>query len=664
MHLSRLLALPLLAAFSTASLLAQDYFWFDDGGVITPAEGTVDQLDQIVIDYSACPGLDEGLNIGTGKGANWLISDDAQYDVTFTDDYQSHCLTIRVSNGPIVKAGDYRLDIPEGAFNVYGNASLINDAVTYRWTVSGANDVATPMLCLVSSYPAPDEVLSLPVEALTLTFDQEVTVTHSMFDAAGRITNLTSGGFIQLNIQADGNVLTLTRGSYSSTDYYAGQKYELQLFSDHIRSAADPSLSFPETVIPFSIAGGDDSEGLKVMTQIPAAGENIHNAGSVTFNMVLTDVDASKVSLVNEQGHVATLSTVGRDAESPRSLIFNIAPDEQLMRGTTYRLHLEAGAVTAGQYTNDVIDAAYWCIPQQMFAFTSDMADTTVPSFDGVTLIADGTEGLHLVGESTGIRVTGVSSNSGYVYAELAELTVGDEQQPDRLWLTFDRTITPELLAEGGAIYNSVKVIIPEATFADADSALNLQYEFVVYVIEPREIGPQTWTFNPADGAQIDQLGSPWYAEDENGARVTYYNLSFEVSGDNVYARIPDGSLLSLREAVTGSLVRDFGRNDVIGYNNRFSLELGQEAITDAGVYQLVIPAQAILLYSDPDFRTTPVHPDSDVIATWTVGHPELSIEAVRSNDGNDSPLLDLLGRPTTSHHGLRLRSGQIVLAD
>lgn len=646
MQYAPLRAIVLVAALSATSLSAQDYFWFDDGGIISPAEGTVDQLDLITIDYSACAGTDEGLNIGNGKGQDWIVSDAGTYSVTFTDDYQHHVLELRVVNGPIVKAGDYKLSIPEGAFNVYGNASLINDAVSYRWTVSGTNDVETPTLHLIDSYPAEGEALQLPVEALTLTFDQDVALSHSTFDAAGRISNLTSGGYIQLDIKAEGNVLRLSRGMYSSSDFYAGQQYELQLFAGHIFAAADPSLSLPETIIAFSVAGADDTEGLKVMTQIPTAGANIHNAGSITFNMPLTDVDASLVSLVNDLGHQAPLSYVGRDMESPRSLIFNIAPDTQLQPGTTYRLHLEAGAVTADTYTNEAMDAAYWCIPQPLFTFTSALADATVPCFDSVTLTAEAVEGIRLAGEEAAIRVTGVSSNAGYVYAELASLAIGEGSESDVVTLRFDRTITPELLEQGGAIYNSVKVVVPEGTFADADGRLNGTYEFVVYVIEPKEMGPQTWTFKPADGAEVDRLGSPWYGEEEDGTSCTYYNISFEVSGENVYARIPDGSLLTLRNTLDGKVEREFGRNDVIGRDNRFSLELGVDPVTADGVYQLVIPAEAIYLYSDPDFRTEPIHPEADVTATWTVGHPELSLDALRPEADALRPAFDLLGRP------------------
>lgn len=639
---------------------AQDYFWFDDGGVVSPAEGIVDQLDKIVIDYTHCAGTSDGLNIGTGKGQGWITSNAGNYNVTFSDDYNNHKLSITVVDGPIVKAGDYKLTIPEGAFNVYGNASLINDAVSYYYTVSGVNDVETPQLHIVSSYPTEGQALTLPVESLTLTFDQDVTVTHSVFDAAGRITNLTSGGFIQLNMKAEGNTVTLTKGSYSSSDFYAGQQYQLELYAGHIKAAADASVSLPETAISFSIASEDDTEGLKVMTQIPAAGENIHNAGSITFNMNISAVDKEKVSLVNENGHVAPLSTVGRDEQSQKSLIFNIASGTHLQGGTTYKLHLEAGAVTAGNYTNEEQDAAYWCIPREQFAFTADIASTTVPQFSQVSISAIDAGSVSLQGESSGIKVTGVSTNAGHVYAELAELSIETSGNDAVVTLSFDQTITPEVLAQGGAIYNSVKVVVPEGTFIDSEGRVNRQYEFIIYVIAEREMGEQTWTFKPASGSELDSLGTPWYGEDEEGNRQTYYNISFEVSGENVYARIPDGSKLYILETLSNTIAREFGRNDVIGYNNKFTLELGESAITDDGIYQLVIPAEAINLYSDSDCRTNPIHPDADVTATWTVGNPDLAIEAI-AIDRDPSAAYDLLGRKTSGRHGFSITRGHVA---
>lgn len=637
---SWILAMGMLASVETLS--AQEYFWFDDGGTISPAEGTVDLIDKIVIDYSGCAGTDEGLNIGTGKGTNWITSNSGNYSVTLADDYTNHKLTLMVANGPIVKAGDYKLTIPEGAMNVYGNASLINDAVSYYWTVSGVNDVETPVVKLVSSYPAADEVLQLPIDTLRLTFDQDVTVTHSTFDAAGRITNLTSGGFIQLNMKAEGNVIWMTKGSYSSSEFYAGQQYQLDLYANHIKSANDPSILFPETTISFSIAKADSTAGLMVMTQLPAAGENIHNAGSITFNKALTAVDKSKVTLVNEQGVVAELSTVGRDGESPKSLIFNIDPNAQLMGGTTYKLHLEAGAVWAGEETNEEMDAAYWCIPKGTFVFESSIANTSVPAFEQITMVAVEAQGIRLCGDSKEIKVTGVSTNADHVYAELAALALGSDEHAGLVELTFDKVITPELLAEGGALYNSVKVVIPQGSFCDESGRENRQCEFVVYVQEEKAIGEQTWTFNPASGSTVESLGFRRSAEDEGGVTY-YYEISFAVSGENVYARIPDGSVISLVNVGDGSVTRSFNRYDVLGYNNQFTLSLGDEPVTADGVYKLTIPAEAIYLYSDAGCRTAPVHPSEDVVATWTVG-AGAGIELV---DAERAPAVcyDLMGR-------------------
>lgn len=651
----------LLAALmlGATTLSAQNYFWFDDGGTITPEEGTVDQLDKIVIDYSQCAGTSEGLNPSNGSGSNWITSDNGSYSVTYQDDYNNHRLTLTVTGGPIIKAGDYKLSIPEGAFNVYGNANMVCDAVSYYWTVNGSKDLGEAAgLNIVSSYPAQGEEISLPVNEFILTFDQDVTVTHSAFDAAGRITNLTSGGYIQLNMKAEGNVITLTKGSYSSSDFMAGQKYELELYAGHIKATADPSITLPATSIAFSVASGEDTGALQVMAQIPAAGENIRNAGSVTFNMNLTAVDKSKVSLVNENGHQAELSTVGRDGESPRSLIFNIATGVQLQGNTTYRLHLEAGAVTAGEYVNEEMDAAYWCIPVDLFTLSSEMANTAVPALSTFEFTSEAQISNTFNYEKVQlIKVTGVSTNADHVYAKLASLHIVNEQ----VTLTFDKTITPQMLAEGGAIYNSVKVVIPEGVFTAVDGRQNKQTEFIVYVIEEKEIGTATWTFNPASGTQVERLGSPWYGEDDNGNRLTYYNITFEVSGENVYVRIPDGSLLYLQETQSGRTVMNFERNSVIGYNNRFSLEFGEEAITEAGYYELVIPAEAINLYSDAGCQTNPVHPAEAVTANWIVGEPD-DIEFIGNDLQPAAITYDMQGRRAESNEGLHIANGKVIL--
>lgn len=659
---SYIAAIASLLVVGTTSLSAQDYFWFDDGGTITPAEGTVDQLDQIVIDYTNCEGTANGLNIGTGKGSNWITSANGNYSVTFTDDYANHQLKMTVVDGPIVKAGDYKLSIPEGAFNVYGNTSLINDAVSYFWTVSGNNDLGdAPRVELIESYPADGQTISLPISALTLTFNQDVTVSHSVFDAAARISNLTSGGYIQLNIETEGNVVTLTKGSYSSSDFMAGQQYELEIYAGKIKSASDPDASLPPTTIGFSIAKDDNSEGLQVMAQIPAAGENIHNAGSVTFNMNLTSIDAEKISLVNENGHLAPLSSVGRDSQAPKALIFNIDPNTHLQGNSTYKLHLEAGAVTAGNYTNETMDAAYWCIPTEQFSFTSEMAGRAVPEFQDMVIFTEATE-LEVTGDVNAIKVIGVSTNSDHVYAELADFAFCKCTDATHIALSFDKLITPALLAEGGAIYNSVKVVIPEGTFTDEMGRHNKGSEFIIYVIEEKEIGEQTWTFNPADGSRVDQLGFPWTSEDGDGNKVTYYNISFSVSGENVFVRIPDGSLIYLRNTVSDEIVHSFQRNDAIGYNNKFTLELGDAAITEPGYYQLVIPAEAINIYSDAGCQTNPIHPAEDVTASWIVGDPEASLRFMTVDDA-DALTFDLMGRKATnSSTGLHIINHSVQL--
>lgn len=636
---------------------AADRFYFDSDATVTPSSVTIDQLDQVIIDYSHCAGTDEGLNPASGKGTGWITCPDGtRRDVTFSDDYRMHRLTIKVTGDPIVRAGSYYLHIPQGVFNVYGNAQLQNEEATFLYIVSGANDRGDDgELHLLESYPAQDQAVSLPLEAITLTFDRDIAVRHSAFDAAGRITNLTEGGYIQLSMKTDGPVLSITRGTYSSTDFIEGQQYQLELYADRIRSAADETVTFPAMTLTFSIAKADDDEQLlKVVSQIPAAGENIRNAGNITFNHNITAVDKDKVRLVNEHGHEARLSTVGRDTQAPRALIFNIDSDEHLQASTTYRLHLEAGAVSAGSLTNEEMDAAYWCIPVEHFAFTSDLANRAVPSFQTIVLDSDA-DGISRNGQGEGICVTGVSTNQDHVYALLADCGIDGQQ----VTLTFDRLLTPEVLAEGDAIYNSVKVVIPEGTFIDAEHRINRHTEMIIYIFETGEIGSQTWTFYPANGTQVKQLGKAVIGTDADDNPVTTYSLSFEVSGENVHVRIPDGSLLSIRDITTGDVVRTFLRNDIIGSRNSFSLDLGAEPITEDGYYQLVIPADAIFIHSDPNYLTQAIHPDADVTAHWTVGEPA-GIEAIVTDHVITAPAYDLMGRPSR-RQGLRIQGGRLI---
>lgn len=654
------ITLALIAfAASSSDLVAQDYFWFDNGGTITPAEGTVDQLNQIVIDYSHVAGTEDGLNPSNGSGDRWITSSNGSYSVNFQDDYANHQLTLTVVDGPIVKAGDYKLSIPEGAFNVYGNAKLVCDAVSYYWTVNGSQDMGdAAQLHIVESYPAEGQTIDLPVTGLSLAFDQEVTVSHSTFDAAGRITNLTSGGYIQLNMDVDGNVLTLTKGAYSSSDFMAGQKYELELYAGHIKSAADPDITLPATTIAFSVAGDVDDSLLKVMAQIPAAGENIRNAGSVTFNKTLTKVDASKVTLVNELGHHAALSSVGLDGESGKSMIFNISPDEHLQGSTTYRLHLDAGAITAGDLVNEETDAAYWCIPVELFALTSTVAGTAVPEFCSITVIpesdyVDYNEAFDL----NSIVVTGVGSNSDHVYANFLEITITNNKT---ITIDFDHTITPEVLDEGGALYNSIKVVIPEGAFCDQAGRLSKHTELIIYIIGEKEVGTATWNFSPAAGSHLERLGTPWYGEDENGSPLTYYNIAVEVTGQDVWVRIIDGTRLYIRDVEADTVAFQFERNSVVGFDNRYSFEMGHHCITADGVYELVIPAEAIFMYSDQGCLTSPVHPYEAVTARWVVGHPE-SIEQVINDTATESQQsFDLYGHPQQQPKGLHVVQGSV----
>ena len=637
---------------------ADNRFYLDTDASIAPAELRVDQLDEFVIDYSRCPGTEEGLNPANGKGTGWIICpDNSRRDVTFTDDYRAHQLRIKVDGDPIVQAGNYRLHIPQGVLNVYGSQNIVNEEATFLYIVSGANDRGEDgQLHLLSSYPAQGATVELPLNAITLNFDRDVTMRHSAFDAAGRITNLTSGGYIQLSVQVEGPMVTITRGNFSSTDFIEGQQYELEIYEGRIKAADDPTIVFPALTLGFSIAKDEDAqEALKVVAQIPAAGQNIRNAGSITFNRDITAVDASKVKLVNENGHEAKLSTVGRDGEAPRSLIFNIDPSEHLQGNTTYHLMLEAGAVMAGQVACQAMDAAYWCIPIERFSFTSEQANRAVPTFQSIVLSTDaaGITGTDLCHD---IRITGVATNQDHVYAQLADCRISGQD----ITLEFDRLLTPEILAEGEALNNSVKVVIPEGAFTDADKRVNRQTEMIIYILEAKEIGPQTWTFNPASGQKVKQLGKAFVGTDADDKPLTTYSISFTVSGENVYARIPDASPLYIVELQSGQRVHSFQRNDITGTRNSFSLELGDQAITADGIYQLVIPADAILLYSDANQLTEPIHPDADVTATWTIGDAA-AIQHVASDAVTAAPAYDLWGRPT-SGQGLRIQHRRIVV--
>lgn len=642
---------------ASASIIARqaaDRFFFDQGGIVSPADVVIDQLDQLVIDYTHCAGTDDGLNPANGRGQGWILCDDGTTrDVTYSDDYARHQLTIQVSGDPIVKAGIYRLRIPRGTFNVYGNARLINEEVTYLYVVSGANDRGDDgALHLVSSYPAQGQSVSLPLSAVTLNFDRDITVQHSAFNAAGIISNITEGGYIQLSMKTEGSQLIITRGAYSSTDFMEGQSYELEIYADRIKAADDPTVTLPGLTLAFCIAKAEEEEqALRVVSQIPAAGEIIRNAGSITFNRNVTAVDRSKFSLVNERGHVARLSSVGRDSEAPRAVIFNIDPETRLQSNSTYHLMLEAGAVTAGNVTCEAIDAAYWCIPVEHFTFTSELANRAVPSFQDITLTTDA-EGVE--GEGAGICVTGVSTNADHVYAELEQLSI----TPDGIALHFDHLLTPETLTAGGALYNSVKVVIPEGVFHDGEGRINRHTELIIYIIEEQEIGEQTWTFTPASGSAVKSLGRESRGADDEGNVLLSYYLQLSVTGTNVNVRIPDGSLIYMVELLTGQRVHDFQRNDITGTRNSFTLELGAEPITAPGIYQLVIPAEAIFIHSDANYLTLPIHPDEDVTAQWTVG--DVSAITTLTTPTNHQAW-DVMGRRTTHHEGLRIENGRVI---
>lgn len=636
---------------------ADNRFYLDAGSIVTPAEVCIDQLDQVVIDYTQCPGTDEGLNPASGKGTGWLLCPDGSTrDVTYSDDYRSHRLTIKVTGDPAVKAGEYRLHVPQGVFNVYGNAQMVNEEATFYYYVTGKNDRGDDgELHLLNSYPEPFQSVELPLSAITLTFDRDITVRHSIFDAAGRITNLSEGGYIQLAMNTEGPVLTITRGTYSSSDFIEGQRYQLEIFEGRIKSADDETVVFPAFTLDFSIVKTSDDNSLHVVAQIPATGESIRNAGSVTFNRNITKVDPEKVTLVNENGHHALLSSVGRDSQASRAMIFNIDSSTKLEANTTYHLMLEAGAVSSGNLTCEALDAAYWCIPIEHFSFDCPLQNHAVPSLQSLVLTTEA-EGISRNPEVEGICITGVSTNQDHVYAQLADYQIDGQD----LTLHFDRLLTPEVLAEGQAIYNSVKVIIPEGAFIDDSGCINRQTEMIIYIIEAEEIGEQTWTFNPASGSNVERLGYAFTTVDANDNPIVSYSISFEVTGQNVYVRIPDGTLLYIIEQTSGQIVRTFERYGVSGVSNRFTLDLGTEPITADGYYQLVMPAEAIYIYGDANYLTEPIHPDADVTALWIVGNPE-GIEAVHPDADDATSAIDLMGRKVAGAHGLRIKHNSII---
>lgn len=656
----RLTALTIIAASSISWASAQEYFWFDDGGTILPEEGTVDALSTIVIDYSGCQGTAEGLNPANGIGKGWITSDNGNYNVSWDDNYTKHQLTLTIEGGPIVKQGDYKLTIPEGSLNVYGNSKLVNDQISYWYTVNGSKDTGAPTaLTLVSSYPAEGETISLPVETLTMTFDQDITVSQSMFEPAGIITNLTSGGYIQLKMQTEGPVLKITKNqSYSSSDFMAGQSYRLDIYAGHVKSAADSKVTLPNTSISFKIAASESTNPLQVMAQIPAAGQNIRSAGSVKFNKSLTAVDSTKVSLANEKGHRVPLSFVGRDQESPMSLIFNIAEGTQLQPNTTYTLHLKAGAVKAGQFENDEGDVAYWCIPVSTFALNNDdPGETSVPEFSQMTVSAD-VEELTLAGQVSDIKVTGVMENAAHVYSVAKTCTVKGNQAV----IEFE-PVTVAMLEAGGALNNSVKVVMPQGMFVNSMGNESRAFNGIVYVIEEKEIGAQQWIFKPASGSTVEQLGTVSYAEEEDGTKVASYSIDFHVRGENVYANIKDASSIKLLDYNTGVTVRTFNKYDITTTGiNTFNLRLGDTSITEQGHYELIIPKESVNLHSDESMRTKAKHPLEDVSADWIVGQ-ESGIEQVEA-DAKRVMSVDLMGRRIgqQSLQGLKIENGRIMM--
>lgn len=629
--------LALVALMWCGSATAQTYFDFNDGVITPELETKVQKLDVITIDYGNCNATlaANGLNPSYGDGKGWLVGPDGKKrDVSYADDYDKHILTIRVTGEPIVVAGDYTLRIPEGAFKCYGNNNIVCDAARLAWTVDGTLDPNKPVD--TNSQFKVTDIKCTSADGFIITFNENIKqVKHNSFgmpedkcllydDAEGNESQNANAPKI------NGNIATVGKGW--GAQLISG--HHLTVYLQAQNWIGETGSLTGETIFKVTVDEGEALGEIIVGEYAPADAsprsslDNIIAKFEPTIRKI---VDKSLVTVENEHGHQLMLSSISLNSEgSSPAININLHEDNILEEGTTYSCHLKPGAALFGKSANEgvanteEIVFGKWNIKVSPLQLTLEPAgNSLVESLKTVTVSA--ASEMELVGDYHSITINGVMEYQVNTYATCES---AEKNADGSYTLTFDKEVTPEMLAEvepikgSSAQTDNVKVCIPEGTF-QSGIHMNANTQSIIVVRKHVEIGELEWSFNPAADSTVKALGIASVSEDEDGNKVVTFNIGISVAGENAYVRIADASEFQLLDEM-GASTTTFSQFDIVADGaNKWTLNLGSEQKKSSSEYTLIIPKESINIYNNAEFYGEPVQPEEDIEVTWFIEKEE-----------------------------------------
>ncbi len=476
-------------------------------------------------------------------------------------------------------------------------------------------------------------------DGVIITFSEDVKlVRHNMFSASETdkclmILNAATST-TPMNVgkpTVKGNIVTCPK-TYD-TNLVTGDVVTITLQPQNFVSVNDNTLG-GETVWKATVDAGKEVDPIKVILYSPTDGNRKSgtlNNITAEFSPSITNIlDKSLVVLKNENGHQLALSTVSLDSENLNgALNVNVHEDARGEEGTTYSLHILPGAIECGGAANEKeIVFGKWFTTITPITLTIDpVGNTILEELSTVTVSCEEGE-IELAGNASDITITGIMEYQVNTYATCTSIKKNADGSST---LTFDKTIKPGFENEVADIKTSqaskkdVKINIPAGTFKIGNRTNNKSQ--AIYTIQENIVlGKITWTFDPAAGSTVETLGVGSTVSDEDGTKTSYsINFTITEENNNLYVRIPDASSIKIYDEA-GKAVKSFEKYDVFGGgNNKFQLDLSTNPLTAVGPsakigeVTLIIPADAIFYYTDANYSSNPIHPETDIEVTWTL---------------------------------------------
>lgn len=496
-------------------------------------------------------------------------------------------------------------------------------------------------------------------DGIILTFSQDVRVSHNSFgQKCFNALNDNNASVRTLNAtpHTQGNVVTLVA---SWCNFVNGHNMYLELNPECFTTLDGETHLTGTTSFNFIMGDGADSEPITAVQVAPANGTLTHLGNiAVVFDPKISGIlDPAGFTVTNENGDALPILSVIVDKETPiPALNVNVDTERaELQGGTTYSLHIAPGALLCGTITNEkeLVYGKWYVKPQPLVLVTDPPHQRMLPEITEVTVSAENGGRIACTDLKTqNLRLTGIMDDQSIVLANVTKIT------PDRsgssITLTLDRPVNAQTLRAAGAIYDYVKLSIPEGLFRQGTKMVNDACQMVWKIGTPKPLGDVTWSFSPAPGSTLPSLGNVLSVEQRDGETTEVYTLRFNISGQNAYVTINDAQDIKIVNRNTGAVAKTFSRTDLKQDGiNSFMLVMASP-VTEDGLYSLVIPAANVNYYSDVEHYSAPQHPLSDVVATWRVYNADAPIAGDASGDGavtvSDLVLtIDHLRHPATS---------------